>query len=134
MTRKKQFGFSMLETMVSLAVLFVVGSIVMSGMGQLLRTQGSVANRTEMHSNVRSATELLQQEIGQAGRLSLGAITSNATLAANVVSGAAATAFSLNTNGNAPLTLYPGETLTVDVGSNQETVTLATGANAAGTA
>jgi|SRR5579859_1279381 len=134
MTRKQQFGFSLLETMVSLAVLFAVGSIVLSGMGQLLRTQGSIANRTEMHSSVRSATELLQQEIGQAGRMALGTPTANVTLAANVVSAAGPTAFTLNTTGNAPLFLYPGEALTVDVGSNQETVTLATGLNASGTA
>jgi type II secretory pathway pseudopilin PulG len=134
MTRKKQSGFSLLETMVSLAVLFAVGSIVLSGMAQLLRTQGSIANRTEMHSSVRSATELLQQEIGQAGRMALGTPTANVTLAANVVSAAGATAITLNTTGNAPLFLYPGEALTVDIGSNQETVTLATGLNAAGTA
>jgi hypothetical protein len=120
--------------MVSLLVLFAVGSIVLSGMGQLLRTQGSIANRTEMHSSVRSATELLQQEIGQAGRMALGTATANVTLAANVVSGALPTAISLNTTGNAPISLYPGEALTVDIGSNQETVTLATGLNAAGTA
>jgi type II secretory pathway pseudopilin PulG len=135
MTRQKQFGFSLLETMVSLLVLFAVGSIVLSGMGQLLRTQASIANRTEMHSSVRSATELLQQEIGQAGRMALGTQTANVTLAANVLSNpAVATAFTLSTTGNAPLFLYPGEALTVDIGSNQETVTLATGLNAAGTA
>lgn len=134
MTRKKQFGFSLLETMVSLAVLFAVGSIVLSGMGQLLRTQGSIANRTEMHGSVRSATELLQQEIGQAGRMSLGSPTSNVTLAANVLSTALATPISLNYTGTVAPTLYPGEALTVDVGSSQETVTLATGASTAGTA
>lgn len=136
MTRNKQFGFSLLETMVSLAVLFVVGSIVMSGMGQLLRTQGSIANRTEMHGSVRSATELLQQEIGQAGRMALGAPTSNVTLAAAVVapSPTVATAFTVNYTGTVAPTLYPGEALTVDVGANQETVTLATGLSTAGTA
>ena len=135
MTRNKQFGFTLLETMVSLAVLLVVGSIVMAGMGQLLRTQGSIANRTEMHSGVRSATELLQQEIGQAGRLSLGGSTANVTLAANVAANqVAATNFTLNTSGGAALSLYPGEVLTVDVGAKQESVQLATGANAAGSA
>lgn len=135
MMRNKQFGFTLLETMVSLAVLLVVGSIVMAGMGQLLRTQGSIANRTEMHSGVRSATELLQQEIGQAGRLTLGGPTANVTLAANVAANqVAATNFTLNTSGGAPLSLYPGEVLTVDVGAAQESVQLATGANAAGSA
>jgi type II secretory pathway pseudopilin PulG len=134
MTRKKQFGFSLLETMISLAVLFAVGGIVMSGMSQLLKTQGSIVNRTEMHSSVRSATELLQQEIGQAGRLTLGGPTANVTLTANVASAALPTAFTLTTSGGAPLFLYPFEVLTVDVGAKQESVQLATGAGAAGTA
>jgi type II secretory pathway pseudopilin PulG len=134
MTRKKQFGFSLLETMVSLGVLFAVGSIVLCGMGQLLRTQGSIANRTEMHSTVRSATELLQQEIGQAGRMALGTPTANVTLTANVASAVGTSPFTLTTTGNAPLKLYPFEYLTVDVGANQETVQLVTGVDATGTA
>jgi len=134
MTRKKQFGFSLMETMVSLLVLLAVGGIVMSGMTQLLKTQSSVANRTEMHSSVRSATELLQQEIGQAGRITLGGPTANVTLAAAVASGVLPTAISLNTSGGAAVKVYPGEVLTVDVGPNQENVTLATGVNSAGTA
>lgn len=64
-------GFSLLEMMISLGVLLVVSSFVMSGMMQLMATQGTISNRTEMHRNVRSATELLQQEVGQAGRISL---------------------------------------------------------------
>jgi type II secretory pathway pseudopilin PulG len=141
MTRKKQFGFSLLETLVSIAVLFAVGSIVMSGMTQLLKTQGTIANRTEMHSSVRSATELLQQEIGQAGRISLGVPTANVSLASPVIagSGAVATAspFILTATPNpttVPLLVYPGEVLTVDVGPNQEAVTVASGTGSSGTA
>jgi type II secretory pathway pseudopilin PulG len=133
MTRKKQFGFSLLETMVSLAVLFVVGSIVMSGMAQLIKTQGGIANRTEMHSSVRSATELLQQEIGQAGRVALAPTGATITLHALVPAGTVATAFTLDSNGTAA-SIYPGEWLTVDVGLNQEAVQLVTGSGAAGTA
>src|SRR5437763_1615422 len=33
--------------------------------------QGTIWNRTEMHSGIRGATELLQQEVGQAGRITL---------------------------------------------------------------
>jgi type II secretory pathway pseudopilin PulG len=141
MTRKKQFGFSLLETMVSLAVLLAVGGIVMSGMTQLIKTQGSVANRTEMHSSVRSATELLQQEIGQAGRIALGVPTANVSLASAVIVGSGATptasAFTLTATPNpstVPLLVYPGEVLTVDVGPNQEAVPLATGSGSSGTA
>ena len=71
MMRKKQAGFTLMETMVSLVVLLGVSAIVMSGMVQMMYTQGTIANRTEMHTSVRSATELLQQEIGQAGKVSL---------------------------------------------------------------
>src|SRR5256884_10005082 len=67
MMRKKQAGFTLMETMVSLVVLLGVSAIVMSGMVQMMWTQGTISNRTEMHTSVRSATELLQQEIGQAG-------------------------------------------------------------------
>src|SRR5207248_1543752 len=70
MMRKKQAGFTLMETMVSLVVLLGVSAIVMSGMVQMMYTQGTIANRTEMHTSVRSATEL-QQEIGQAGKVSL---------------------------------------------------------------
>ena len=43
--------------------------IVMTGIHGMAMTQSTLQNRTEMHANVRSATELLQQEIGQAGRV-----------------------------------------------------------------
>src|SRR5882724_1249469 len=68
-TKKFQAGFSLLETMVAMAVLLGVGAIVMYGTMRMMNTQGTITNRTEMHSSVRSATELLQQEIGQAGRI-----------------------------------------------------------------
>jgi type II secretory pathway pseudopilin PulG len=134
MTRTKQFGFSLLETMVSLAILLGVGGIVMSGLTSLIRTHSSIVNRTEMHSSVRSATELLQQEIGQAGKLSLGSPAANVTLAAAVGAGVVPVAFSLNASTGVAPTVYPGEALTVDVGVNQETVQVATGTTNAGTA
>jgi len=66
----KEAGFTLLETLVAMAVLLAVGAIVLYGTIQMTRTQGTISNRTEMHTSVRSATELLQQEIGQAGRVS----------------------------------------------------------------
>jgi len=71
MMRKKQAGFTLMETLIALVVLLGVSAIVMSGMVQMMWTQGTITNRTEMHTSVRSATELLQQEIGQAGKISL---------------------------------------------------------------
>jgi type II secretory pathway pseudopilin PulG len=120
MTRKKQVGFSLLETLVALAVLFAVGGIVMTGMIQLMKTQGTIANRTDMHTSVRSATELLQQEIGQAGKLSLGAPADSITLGAAVAAGSTSPV-SLASTGS-PVAPYVGEMLTIDVASNQETL------------
>src|SRR5260370_23470060 len=71
MTRKQETGFTLMETMVSLAIVLVVSGIVMDGMNQMMKTQGTIANRTEMHTSVRGATELMEQEIGQAGKVSL---------------------------------------------------------------
>jgi Tfp pilus assembly protein PilV len=132
MTRKKQVGFSLIETMVALAVLFAVGGIVMSGMVQLMRTQGTIANRTEMHTSVRSATELLEQEIGQAGRVSLASPAANVTLSAATLPGTVG--FTLSASDGSAVTVYPNEALTVDLGASQEVVTLATGSGASGTA
>lgn len=79
-----QSGFSLLEMMVSLTVLLIVITFVMTGMSQLTTVQNTIANRTEMHRNVRSATELLQQEVGQAGLISLPAtVTLSAAAAAS---------------------------------------------------
>jgi hypothetical protein len=101
----------------------------------LMKTHGSIANRTEMHSSVRSATELLSQEIRQAGRISLGVPTANVSLAGPVSASATATSFTLSASPNTVSpTVYPGEVLTVDIGSNQETVTVATGTTSSGTA
>jgi hypothetical protein len=128
MSRKQEAGFSLLETMVSLAVLLAVGGIVMTGMTRLMWTQGLIANRTAMHTSVRSVTELLQQEIGQAGKVSLSNDAANVTLAADVAVGAVA--FSLSSSTNTVPTIYPGEVLTVGVGNAQETVTVITATSA----
>jgi type II secretory pathway pseudopilin PulG len=121
-TRKLQFGFSLLETMLALLVLLIVTVIVMSGMNAMMNTQSRIGNRTEMHAGVRDATELLQQEIGQAGKVSLGDPTANVTLASAVAVGSSSLSFNTST-GVAP-TVYPSEVLTVDVGANQEVVTV----------
>jgi hypothetical protein len=76
-----------------------------------------------MHTSVRSATELLQQEIGQAGKVSLGAPTDSISLASAVLAGS--NSISLASTGSWVPTPYVGEVLTIDVGSKQETVTVA---------
>ena len=69
-------GFSILELLVATALLLIVSAIVTTALTQMTSAQKTVWNRTEMHSGVRGATELLQQEVGQAGRISLSATVS----------------------------------------------------------
>jgi prepilin-type N-terminal cleavage/methylation domain-containing protein len=102
-------GFSLLEMMVSLVILLAVTAIVMSGMMQMTKTQGTIGNRTEMHSSIRSATEVLQQEIGQAGRIP--ALPALVTLSANVAAGSAVT-----TTVNSVTGMFNGELVVVDAG------------------
>jgi hypothetical protein len=64
-------GFSLMELIVATGMLLVITSIVTSGLLQMTNSQKTIANRTGMHAGVRSATELLQQEVGQAGRISV---------------------------------------------------------------
>ena len=122
MTRRLQAGFTLLETMVALAVLLGVAAVVMTGMTQLIRTQGTIANRTDMHTSVRSATELLEQEIGQAGSVSFGGPGTTVTMSAVAVGNSN---FTLTPNpNNATLKLFPSEQLLVDDGTNPEVVTV----------
>src|SRR5688572_16310099 len=64
-------GFSLTELLVSMILVLVVFGGVVTALNKLSQSQRSIWNRTEMHSGVRGATELLQQEVGQAGRISL---------------------------------------------------------------
>ncbi|MBI3490541.1 MAG: type II secretion system protein [Acidobacteria bacterium] len=78
-------GFSLVELLVATGLLLVVSSIVTTALMQMTQSQTTIWNRTEMHSGIRGATELLQQEVGQAGRTALSATVSlNAPVAAAV--------------------------------------------------
>src|SRR5688572_2094961 len=64
-------GFTLIELLVSMAVLLVVSGIVVGSTMDMTRLGQKMTNRSDMHSGVRNATALLQQEVGQAGRVSL---------------------------------------------------------------
>jgi type II secretory pathway pseudopilin PulG len=64
-------GFSLIELVIAMGLLLAVSSIVTSALLQMTQSQTTIWNRTEMHSGIRGATELLQQEVGQAGRVSV---------------------------------------------------------------
>jgi prepilin-type N-terminal cleavage/methylation domain-containing protein len=114
--REAQAGFTLLETMVSMVVLSAVAAVVMSGMIQLTGTQGTIANRTEMHTSVRNATELLEQEVGQAGKISLPNPSVQVTLTAAAALGATTITVSSS------LGMFVGEQLLIGADATQETV------------
>lgn len=111
-------GFSLAELMIATAVLLLVSATVSQALLSMTKSQQTIANRTALHAGVRSATELLQQEIGQAGRVALPGTT---TLANAIAAGALSDAIKIN--GTASVSgIFIGEFLTVDGGSNAETV------------
>jgi type II secretory pathway pseudopilin PulG len=132
---KSESGFSLAELMVATGLLLVVSSIVTSALMQMTQSQQTIWNRTEMHSGIRGATELLQQEVGQAGRISLpGKITldpsSDGVTAAEIVT--AILGADTSCNAAAPLTGATQVALTTD--SATETATSGIFADPAGPA
>jgi prepilin-type N-terminal cleavage/methylation domain-containing protein len=108
-------GFSLLELMVSMVIL----SLIMGGFISALSTSEQTYARTElgsdMYENVRSVAELLAQEIGQAGLVSLPTTTLTAAAAIGATSATVSQTASM----------YVGEQLLVDAGSaSEELVTL----------
>ena len=114
-TSKAEAGFTLIELLISMLVMMIVSGIVVGSTMDLSRLGSSMTNRSDMHSGVRNATALLQQEVGQAGRISLPGPTSLAAAAAigpNTVAVTSAAG------------MFVGEQLTIDTGSSEETITL----------
>jgi len=118
MKRTRQSGFTLIEMMVAVAIFLTVSAIVMSGMVQMTKTQGTVANRTEMHTSVRSATELLQQEIGQAGRISLPIAVMPVSITGPITASTSSQTVPISSMVN----MFPNMLLDVDAGQNFEVV------------
>jgi prepilin-type N-terminal cleavage/methylation domain-containing protein len=113
-----QAGYSLLEMMIAVAILMVVSASVFSGVKQLTDVGETVQNRSEMHAGVRNATELLQQEVGQAGKISLPAARWLTQVVVGVVD--VLQTVTVNSTGG----MFVGEKLTIDTGANQETITI----------
>jgi prepilin-type N-terminal cleavage/methylation domain-containing protein len=127
--RKRQKGFSLLELLVSVAILVIVAGAIIMGMIRMTWSQSTVMNRTQMHSSVRNATELMQQEVGQAGRVGsqpgLQFTTAITVPAGSTSVPATPTITTTATTGSATDRLYVGENLVVDTSTtNEETVVI----------
>ena len=68
---RTESGFSLIELLIATGLLLIISGVVTNALIQMTHSQKTIWNRTEMHSGIRGATELLQQEVGQAGRVTL---------------------------------------------------------------
>jgi prepilin-type N-terminal cleavage/methylation domain-containing protein len=112
----KRGGFTLLEMLVSIAVLMVV----MGGMVGMISGSVQASTRTgqqaDMYENVRGVAELMTQEIGQAGLLSLPASSLGSAVSAS--STAQTVTVSSTTS------MFVGEQVLIDAGATEEEVTL----------
>ena len=62
-------GFTLIELMISVGILMTISALMMRGTLDMSSLNTKQSNLSEMHAGIRNATALLQQEVGQAGRL-----------------------------------------------------------------
>lgn len=113
-TTSSQSGFSLIELLVAMTIMLLISGAAVSALLRMTSAQATIWNRTQMHSGIRGATEVLQQEVGQAGRISLPAPV---TLTNASSAGTSSTLTVTSTTG-----MFVGMKLTVGTGVSQETV------------
>ena len=132
-----QAGFSLTELLIAMAVMLIVSGAAVTALMRMTEAQATIWNRTQMHSGIRGATEVLQQEVGQAGRIALpldstgapyvvtltSAVTVPVTSPPSTVT-AALTIDSTKPTGDETQGMFLNQKLIVGTGAAQETVTI----------
>jgi prepilin-type N-terminal cleavage/methylation domain-containing protein len=108
-------GFTLIEMMIAVFVLMIVSGTVIRGVMDMADLHATLINRSDMHSGVRNVTELLTQEIGQAGRVALPAPVT-------ITWGTAPLATTIGVSSTAGM--FVGEQLLIDTGANAETAAI----------
>ena len=109
----REAGFTLIEVMVTTLILLVVSGVVINGIFDMTAVNNTATNRSAMFAGVRNATALLQQEVGQAGRISL---PSPVLVDAAAAAGANQLVLTSTTG------MFVGEYLVVGSGDTEETV------------
>jgi len=124
--RAPDAGFSLAELMIAMAVMLLVSGAATTALLKMTSTQATIWNRTQMHSGIRGATEVLQQEVGQAGRIALASASATCTSNTNMpcFTTAITTTGSGTYNVSSVCGLFVGEKITVDTGTSQESVAI----------
>jgi prepilin-type N-terminal cleavage/methylation domain-containing protein len=111
-------AFSLIELLVSVALLLVISSAIFALIANHQKIFGTTQLKADMYSSMRGATELMAQEIGQAGLLSLP--SPSPTLGVAVTGDGASHTVSVSS----VTSMFVGEMLLIDAGSAQEQVTI----------
>lgn len=130
-----QSGFSLAEMLVAMAIMLMISGAAMSALLRLTAAQATIWNRTQMHSGIRGATEVLQQEVGQAGRIALpmtsAGVPYTVTLGGPVTAGTQTVTINSTMPSGPDRTsgMFIGQKLVIDTGADpvtaiQETVTV----------
>jgi len=126
--RNPQAGFSLPELLIAMAIMLMISGAAVTALLKMQGAQATIWNRTQMHSGIRGATEVLQQEVGQAGRIALpmnaAGVTYTVTMGAVAAGTNPATITSTKPTGDATEGMFIGQKLLVGTGANQETVAL----------
>ena len=115
-------GFTILELLVSMVILTAISGFMLQGLVDMNQLNQEQSNRAEMHAGIRNATALLQQEVGQAGRV---AFPNPVSLAA-AVTGSGSPVWATLTSATG---MFVGMRLVIGHGNTQEIVTVS-GVNA----
>jgi len=129
MRRNSQAGFSLPELLIAMALMLAISGAAVTALLKMQNAQATIWNRTQMHSGIRGATEVLQQEVGQAGRIALPmtsagvpyvvTLGSTASVGSNPV-----TIATTKPTGDATEGMFVGQKLLIGTGGTQETVTV----------
>src|SRR5258708_35241389 len=68
-------GFSLMEVLVTMVVLLIISGGIFSAISSTQQSYARTELKSDMYENVQGAAELLGQEVGQAGLVSLPAST-----------------------------------------------------------
>jgi prepilin-type N-terminal cleavage/methylation domain-containing protein len=128
MVRRSQAGFSLAELMISMAIMLLIAGGATTALLKMTSAQATIWNRTQMHSGIRGATEVLQQEVGQAGRIALP--SARASISSAVAAGTSQTVAIIQCPTTTACTttsvdgMFVGQKLVVDGSTTQETIIL----------
>ncbi len=114
---RRDAGFSLAELLVAMTVMLLISGAAVTALLKMTSAQATLWNRTQMHSGIRGATEVLQQEVGQAGRI---ALPNTLKFSGGVGTGSQTVALACNpscvTGTTAISGVFVNELLTVDAG------------------